>query len=184
MNTTRPLADFSESIRLDARSAISHQARGSTYLVKKDYERALADYNEANKLGQKDSYTLADRGQAYVGKQDFEHAREDFLAAKQLSPDSARVNTKLAWFLATCPKDAIRDGNLAVECGMKACEMSYWSDGHALAALAAARAERGQFDDAISLQTRAIAIPLYVQELGSKAQQLLKSFQDHKPWRE
>jgi tetratricopeptide (TPR) repeat protein len=54
----------------------------------------------------------------------------------------------LAWLLATCWEDSIRDGKRAVEVATKLCELTGWTDPNSLSTLAAAYAEAGKLDDA------------------------------------
>src|SRR5262245_40672190 len=49
----RAIADYSEVIRLDPKSASAYGGRGLAYFDKGDFDRAIADYNEAIKLDPK-----------------------------------------------------------------------------------------------------------------------------------
>jgi tetratricopeptide (TPR) repeat protein len=50
----RAIADFTEAIRLDAKSAASHYARALAWNTNGDRERALADLTEAVQLAPDD----------------------------------------------------------------------------------------------------------------------------------
>lgn len=87
----------------------------------------------------------------------------------------------LAWLLATCPNERLRDGKRAVALLLPALDQSV----QMLDTLAAAHAEAGAFADAIRLQQRAIA------GLGSNADprlpafaQRLQSYAAGKAWRD
>ena len=69
------------------------------------------------------------------------------------SPNSPAHNN-LAWLLATCPVDGLRNGHEAVEHATWACQATEWSRPHFLGTLAAACAEIGDFDQAVRLQQR------------------------------
>ena len=181
---TAPVSDYSEAIRLDPKDTTTYRLRGATYVTKKDYDRALADLNEALRQSPGNAVALCNRGLAYQGKQEYDKALADFNAALRIDPDWMSATRATAWLLATCPKDSVRDGNRAVECAVRACDLTYWGDPAALSTLAAARAERGQFDDAVNWQTKALANPQYVQEHAVDGPAMLKQFQDHKPWRQ
>lgn len=99
--------------------------------------------------------------------------------------DLSGVLNNLSWVLSTSPEDSVRNGDRALETGLRACELTEYKKSHILSTLAAAYAELGQFDKAIEWSSKAV-------ELGAKeeAEQLdqlkeeLKNYQDKKPWRE
>jgi tetratricopeptide (TPR) repeat protein len=99
--------------------------------------------------------------------------------------DMSGVLNNLSWVLATSPEDSVRNGDRALEAGLKACELTEYKKSHILSTLAAAYAELGQFEKAVEWSTKAV-------ELGGKEQneqldQLrleLKGYEEKKPWRE
>lgn len=91
----------------------------------------------------------------------------------------------LSWLLATSPEDGVRDGERALELGLKACELTNYSAAHILSTLAAAYAEKGDFDKAVEFSKK--AVELGKKEENEQLEQLegeLKSYQEKKPWRE
>ena len=76
--------------------------------------------------------------------------------AIRLDPESATRDYTLAWLLATCPDSRYRDGAKAVQLAEKACELTDYTDASSLYLLAAAHAEKGNFDDAVAWQLRAL----------------------------
>ena len=86
--------------------------------------------------------------------------------AMAIDPDAVLPLNNLAWILATSPEPSIRDGARAVELSKRAAELSGGSDAVYLRTLAAAYAEAGRFQDAISIAQH--ALPL-AQEQGNAA---------------
>lgn len=70
----------------------------------------------------------------------------------------AAAQADLALFLSTHPLGKLRDGNLAVRHAQRACEATQFEEFVPLSALAAAKAEVGEFESAVKHQTQAIAI--------------------------
>jgi Flp pilus assembly protein TadD len=78
--------------------------------------------------------------------------------ALRIDPDSAEALNNLAWALATSPRAEIRDGPRAVQLAQHACELTHFEKTIFIGTLAAAYAEAGQFDDAVSTAQKATAL--------------------------
>ncbi|MAF65536.1 MAG: hypothetical protein CMJ84_07745 [Planctomycetes bacterium] len=115
-----------------------------------DFERVVAEEPQLSA-----AYTSLARAQADLGR---------FAAsAATLRAGVARVRMdpftrgQLAWLLATCPDEAVRDGTEAVRLGRWLCEGTRYLDPNALQILAGALAEVGEFSEAIETAEKAIA---------------------------
>jgi Flp pilus assembly protein TadD len=93
---------------------------------------------------------------ARIGKtgEAVEHLEE----AVRLKPDFLAAVNSLAWLLATCPKDGVRDGVRAVALAERACKATGYKIPALLDTLAAAQAEAGRFAEAIAAATRAVEL--------------------------
>ena len=80
-----------------------------------------------------------------------------FAWVEAANPDSESVNN-LAWILATAPASEMRDAARAVKLALRACKVSRWKAPSHLGTLAAAYANNGQFEEAISWQEKALAL--------------------------
>lgn len=76
----------------------------------------------------------------------------------QLSPQDGNAQADLAWVLATAPDDALRDGRRAVTLAEGAMQLAGGANPILFRTLAAAYAEAGRFDDAISAAERGRAL--------------------------
>ena len=80
-------------------------------------------------------------------------AISEYERALDLNPDSGGTHNNLAWLLATSKDSSIRDGKLAVEHALRAVELG--RTGAWLDTLAAAYAESGNFEAAITAEEEA-----------------------------
>jgi tetratricopeptide (TPR) repeat protein len=177
------LTDYDKAIKIEP-SAAAYGCRGSVYFELKKYGKAIHDLSEAIRLDPKLVLALANRGSAYSAIGAYDKAVVDCNAAVQADPTNYLANWSLAWLLATCPKDNIRDGEQAVKRATIACEQSDWKSPHILGALAAAYAEKGNFKEAIKWQEKAISIKYALSGDQDEARARLKLYKDGKPFRQ
>lgn len=95
-----------------------------------------------------------------VRRERFAPAITHYKHAIALDPDrlDAEVYLFAAWLLATCPEPSHRDGALAVQYARTACDVTEWSEWHMLTILAAAYAEKREFQQAVEIQTKALKL--------------------------
>ena len=95
-------------------------------------------------------------------------------------------NNNLAWSLATNPEASKRNGALAVKLAESACRRTHYQVTTMVGTLAAAYAEAGRFEDAISTAQKAITLARQSGEsdLLQKNRELLALYLQHKPYHE
>jgi peptidoglycan/LPS O-acetylase OafA/YrhL len=110
----------------------------------------------------------------------------NLLIARKLTPPNPAVCNNLAWVLATSPEATHRNGPLAVRLAEYACERTHYKETIMVGTLAAAYAEAGRFDEAISTAQLACALASQSgeQELLQKNQELLALYLNHQPYRD
>jgi tetratricopeptide (TPR) repeat protein len=121
---------------------------------------------------------------AYKVKGDYAKASADYEAALQLDPGYWNAHNNLAWLLASCPEDGLRDGEKAVKHATAACELTGWRKGICLGTLAGAYAELGRFDEAVRWQVKAGEDAEYRQKEGAKAELRVDLYRQGKPFRD
>ncbi len=118
----------------------------------------------------------------HVDSGNYAEAIENVDSRLASDPDNPFWHNNKAWLLATCPDDALRNGELAVEHGTKACLFTHYANPAYIDTLAAAYAEAGDFDSAVKWQKEAIRL-----DNGTFAvdfQKRLRLFEAGKPYRE
>jgi tetratricopeptide (TPR) repeat protein len=179
----KALRDYNNAIRLDSNSPRAFLDRGNLYVERKEYNKAIADFTEAIRLAPEVSFAYTDRGRAYVEQKKFNKALKDFHKAVRLDRDDGDAQNELAWLLATCPHDGVRDGKKAVEHARRACALSHWKDAVCLDTLAAAHAECGEFEKAVKWEKKAMERRMEKEDL-EKAGERLKLYREEKPYRD
>ncbi len=181
----RAIKDYDEAIRLDPKYVWPFINRGNAYQGKKVYDRAIKDYDEAIRLDPKFAYPYGNRAETRSKIKQYAEAVRDFEIALQLHPSLDGLHRDYALFRATCPEASYRDGEKAVQLAQKALELAgRIVDWEYRAALAAAYAETGQFDKAVTEQTRAVEDKSLDREDRARMEQRLKLYRDKKPYRD
>jgi tetratricopeptide (TPR) repeat protein len=119
----------------------------------------------------------AERGQHAAALTAYEQAIKS-------NPDDFMVFNGLAWLLATCPEDRIRDGKRAVDLAKRACELSSREVATCVETLAAAYAEVGDFEAASDTQRKAIDMLSTKDPRMEPCRSRLALYVSHKPYRE
>ena len=148
-------------------------------------DKALACLQEALQI-QPTAGVHAQIAAIRAGQGEFAEAAGHYRAALRLQPEAPEILNDLAWLLATCPDARIRDGVQAVGLAEHACKLTDYRQTVMMGTLAAAEAEAGRFDDAISMAQKACALASESghQELLKKNQELLALYQKHQPYHE
>jgi tetratricopeptide (TPR) repeat protein len=136
-------------------------------------------------------------GITYAWLANYGGARRHFELARRFSPRDDRADRLLAWLLATCPDDGIRDGAEAVALA-KALQRSWrpgpqQQDGRLLAryaaalrVLGAAYAEAGRFGEAADAARALLTLLERAGQaaLAAEAREMLSAYRARRPWRD
>ncbi len=151
------IADLDEALRIDPDQADGYFYRGHCRLVRREYAAALRDFDEAIRRGMDDPTTAASRATARFKLGEHRRAFEEIGECLARSPDNPEALWTKAWFLSTCPDDALRNGPLALDLARKAVALDGGQSCSCQSALAAAHAEVGLFDEAAEHARKALA---------------------------
>jgi protein O-mannosyl-transferase len=113
-------------------------------------------------------------------------AAVQFRKALSLNPDLPEPLNNLAWLLATCSDDTVRDGAKAVQHAEHACRLTAFKDTKIISTLAAAYAEAGRYSDAVTNAEMAVRLQIANGEthLANINNQLLPLYRASMPYHE
>jgi len=179
------ISDATKAIERNPTDAHLYLYRGQGYIMIGQFDKAISDYTKAIELNPMDADYYVTRGSLYFGIGQNDKAIADYTKAVEINPKASYAYNFKAWLLATCRDAEYRNGAEAVELAKKAVELN--PEGYILDTLAAAYAEVGKFEDAITIQEKVIEL---VKREGKSNPLIdrfierLKSYKAHKPWRE
>lgn len=106
---------------------------------------------------------------------------ESVAHAKGTTAVAAALNDR-AWFLAVCRASSAGNIEQAVRDGAEACRLTSWRDKHCVDTLATAYARKGDFEEAIENERKAIALAWNDSQLRADLRQHLGAFEQHQPY--
>jgi Tfp pilus assembly protein PilF len=126
--------------------------RARIFAKQGQYQLAIADCNEA--LRQSPGFVEASLLRASINAQlgKYAEALKEFNYLISIHPRRVTLGRALkqrAWFQATCPDPAFRNGQQAIKDAKAAYSISEWKDENTIDTLAAAYAATGDFDSAV-----------------------------------
>jgi len=178
----KSIKDLTEAIRLDPKNATTYSNRGSTWAFKGEFDNAISDHTEAIKLSPKIPFLYNNRAYTWQLKGDFDKAIEDYGEAIRIDPNYLPAYNGISWLRATCPNDKYCDAKEALECGMKACDLTDWKSSADLDTVSAAYAESGDFKNAIKWQEKAVELAPENERQGYTER--LELYRMNKPYRQ
>ena len=150
--------DYDHAIELDPKLAVAHRGDGRVCQLMGDVNASLAHYDLAVKLAPTDAYAAACRADLLTDLGRYSDAAAEYNRAIDLDPKSTQAQSGSAWLLATCPDKSIRKADLAIQRAQTVIELGGDSDAVSFDTLAAAQANAGDFEAAMSSSRRAIQL--------------------------
>jgi len=178
--------DVDAALRIDPKLWPALFVRAQIYRSEGKYELAIQDCNEALRQypGCVEASLLRASAKVHLGK--YADALKEFNHLISLHPRPvtlARALSDRAWFQATCPDPAFRNGKQAVKDAKAACSIMQWKDEDMIDTLAAAYSETGDFASATRYAAQALTIKDIPLLDSKRIQHHLTLFQQNRPIR-
>ncbi len=116
---------------------------------------------ESAMSGPQTAELLIARGDAYLSLREYEAARKDYADAIESDPNLADGYQRLGWVLATAPDADVRDGENALLAAAKAIGIARVQTATMYDTVAAAYAEQGDFEMAVTSAKKAASIAFF-----------------------
>jgi protein O-mannosyl-transferase len=147
-----------EAVRLRPDYADAYFNLGSVLFRKGQIDQAIAQWQKALAIRPHDAEAHRNVASALRKQGNVKEAISEYEQALNIVPEDSVALNNLAWILATSSDASLRDGAKAVTLAVKAVQTSGGRDPNFFRTLAAARAEAGQFAEAIAIAEAAKAI--------------------------
>jgi len=168
---------------LDAKA---HRDLGEVFSYQDMPDRGVSHYRKALQLDPTLQGVAARLGALLTRLHRYAEARQTLQEGLTHTPADPELMNNLAWLLATCPVDEIRNGAEALRLAEQACRIAGHSNPTLLDTLAAAQAEVGDFPAAVQTLNRAIRLaePAAPPGLLDGLRSRLATYQTRKPYRQ
>jgi tetratricopeptide (TPR) repeat protein len=150
------LREYQELVQVAPEDARAFGGLGLAYNATGKPEEAITSLRQAAKLDPELPQTWQALGEVLTAQRRYPEALEALRTGHQMAPERPAIAKALAWLLATCPIDALRDGAEALRLARKLERATAGRHANVLDTLAAALAEQGRFSEAVETIDRAI----------------------------
>ncbi len=180
----RATVHFRMAVELDDQDPLGHFELANVLFQQKMLAEAIAEFEKTLALDPQaiDAHLLLSKSLVMQG--DFRSAVSQLRKAMSVDANNVRPIADLAWLLAICPQDDVRDGAEAVELARRACAVTRYRSPVLLNTLSAAYAEAGNFSEAIATANKALKLVDPQDKLQAQwIRQSLECYQAGKPCR-
>lgn len=178
----KAVEDFTKAIGAAPQDFGAYLGRANALARQGKFDEAIRDCDAAVKAAPTNPAVYSQRGDVLHDLGKWSDSLADYRRAIELNSRYGPAHIGIAWILATCPEDSVRQGDAALSSARRAVVFQGPSDWRALDAQAAAEANLGKFAEAKATLQKALAVaPANVAERLKKR---LLLYEQSKPFRE
>ena len=185
-NVDQSIEKYTLALRLDNRSNVARLQLGHAFLAKKLVVEAADEFKMVLHEEPKNYEAHHLLAKAFLLQGQKAAAIAEFGASLNVDPNQPETLNEFAWLVATDPHAEVRHSADAVQLALRAVELTRGQEPVFLGTLAAAYAEKGNFEKAVAAGQNAYDLAKQQERmpLAETNQQLLALYRDHKPFRE
>ena len=177
---------FQSTVQLRAEHFDAHLGLGTDLARVQQAELAVDHLGRANKLRPRDPRPYRRLASVLSTLARYEEAIAALRVGLERLPDQTTIADRLAWVLATCPRDDVREADEALKLATEVCRRTNNEVPQALDTRAAALANLGRYDEAVGVAQRArqVALARDDEQLADQIQRRLELYQSAQPYRQ
>ena len=185
-NFVEAIRHYLKALEIKPDYAKAHNKLGIILARQGRDKEAIYHFYEALRISSSYSDAYFNLGKVFANQGKIEDAIFHYRKALQFSPNMAQVLYNLSWITATHENEEIRNGEEAVKLAERLCKINQYSHPLALDALAAAYAEAGRFDAAVSTARKGLKLALQQgnKELALGLKKRLELYKAGSPYRQ
>jgi len=178
--------NFQNAVQLASDRPGMYLRSGQAFALYHQNDQAIVQFQNALRLQPDDAGAELDLAMILADNRQIADALPHYRRALELVPDSVAALNNLAWLLATTSDPRLRDGGEAVHLAEHACQLTRYQKPFLVGTLAAAYAEAGRFNEAVTTAQRAhdLALAQGQKEVAAKNEQLLELYKSGRAYRQ
>src|SRR6202453_2873462 len=154
------IAHYQKALGIDPDFATAHFNLGNALHQTGQTGQSIAEYQKALQIAPGMPEAHLNLGNSFRQQGHAKEAIEQFQKALEINPNYEEAQSNLAYILATCPDESLRDGAKAVKLAQQANQAVKGGTPIVLYTLAAAYAEAGRFPEAVDAAQQALNLAI------------------------
>ena len=159
-NYDAAIRQFRKALRIDPDNAIAHNNLGVVLARKGKDKEAVSHFSEAIRIDPDYAGAYYNLGKSFANQGQIEEAIEYYRKTLRFDPNMTQALYNLSWIFATHKDAEYRNGKAALDLAQNLCKITRYTQALAFDSLAAAYAELGNFDDAVSTAQKGLKLAL------------------------